>query len=94
MANKNRINSPLLEYIKKYLRYPGKKSLGNQKLQDALDLVNKKLSDCCKYINPKTNDIFLSNVSFLLNDMSIKHHKMKLLEIKEYLELQLTPECC
>jgi hypothetical protein len=94
MSAKNRTKSPLLEFTKREVSYKGKKNIYPGSLQTALDSVNKKLTDCCKYIKVETEDLFLSTFMLMLNAMTPKYDKAKLLEVKKYLELQLSNECC
>lgn len=94
MAYRNKLNSPLLDFLKKSFQYPGKRSIGSKILEEALELVDNKICNCCTHIEPKRNNNFLHNVATLLNSMSVIVDKPKLLEVKYYLELQLNPECC
>jgi hypothetical protein len=92
MSNKNKTNSPLLEFVKFKLSYSGKKYIANGSLQIALDSINKKIDTCCRYINVHTEDLFLATFMFMLNSMDPEYTKAKLIAVRDF--LQTSQDCC
>jgi hypothetical protein len=75
----NKFISPLYLYTKSYVKYLGKKNIGQENVQKALDAVTTLLDNCCVLGFPRTKSQFLKGFYALLALVSLPkdYHKLK-----------------